>query len=63
MKDRYYSTACGNSATELFLEEIILFLYAVIASIVILKYLPWEETVTHEKIRYKGWQKRQGNYK
>ena len=45
------------------MEEIILSLYAVIASIVILKYLPRAYPVTHKKIRYKGGQKRQGNYK
>ena len=45
------------------MEERILSLYAMIDSMVILKYLPWSDSVTHKKIRDKGDQKRQVNYK
>ena len=40
------------------LEERIPYLYAVIASIVILKYLPQVDPLTHKKIRDKGGQQR-----
>ena len=50
-----------NFRGAIILEERILSLYAVIASIVILKFLPRVDPVTHEKSRDKGEKQIRGN--